>query len=82
MGELTGLENKTDFESFHHHDHHGMSALASVLIAWAFIIPSMEHPWFKELIAHYTGDLGFEFSVLIVNCHAVRILTLLRMKSQ
>ncbi|KAK1835301.1 putative purine-cytosine permease [Podospora conica] len=43
----------------------GLSALASVLIAWGFIIPSMEHPWFTGPIAHHTGDLGFEFAVVV-----------------
>ena len=65
MGKLTGLENKADTESFHHHDHDDMSALALVLNAWSFIIPNMEHLWFKGPIAHYTGDVGFGFSVVI-----------------
>ena len=43
----------------------GLSALASVLIAWAFIIPSMNHTWFVGPIAKKTGDLGFEFAVVV-----------------
>jgi purine-cytosine permease-like protein len=43
----------------------GLSALAAVIISWAFIIPSMEQTWFTGPIAKHTGDLGFEFSVVI-----------------
>lgn len=43
----------------------GLSALASVIIAWAFIIPSMEQTWYTGPIAKKTGDLGFEFAVVI-----------------
>lgn len=43
----------------------GLSALAAVLISWAFIIPSMEQTWYVGPIAEKTGDLGFEFAVVI-----------------
>lgn len=43
----------------------GLSALASVLIAWAFIIPSMQADWYTGPIAEKTGDLGFEFAVVV-----------------
>ncbi|KAI0881326.1 permease for cytosine/purines, uracil, thiamine, allantoin-domain-containing protein [Annulohypoxylon maeteangense] len=43
----------------------GLSALASVLIAWAFIIPSMQADWYTGPIAAKTGDLGFEFAVVV-----------------
>lgn len=43
----------------------GLSAIASVIIAWAFIIPSMQQTWFTGPIAAKTGDLGFEFAVVI-----------------
>ncbi|KAF3057441.1 Purine-cytosine permease fcyB [Daldinia childiae] len=43
----------------------GISALASVLIAWAFIIPSMQADWYTGPIAKKTGDLGFEFAVVV-----------------
>ncbi|KAI0106869.1 permease for cytosine/purines, uracil, thiamine, allantoin-domain-containing protein [Daldinia grandis] len=43
----------------------GLSALASVLIAWAFIIPSMQADWYTGPIARKTGDLGFEFAVVV-----------------
>ncbi|KAI5857347.1 hypothetical protein GGS23DRAFT_587698 [Durotheca rogersii] len=43
----------------------GLSALASVLIAWAFIIPSMAADWYTGPIAEKTGDLGFEFAVVV-----------------
>ncbi|KAI1401750.1 permease for cytosine/purines, uracil, thiamine, allantoin-domain-containing protein [Hypoxylon fuscum] len=43
----------------------GLSALMSVLIAWAFIIPSMQADWYTGPIAKKTGDLGFEFAVVV-----------------
>lgn len=43
----------------------GLSALAAVLIAWAFIIPSMQGDWYTGPIAQKTGDLGFEFAVVV-----------------
>ncbi|KAL7623597.1 hypothetical protein AAE478_005149 [Parahypoxylon ruwenzoriense] len=43
----------------------GLSALTSVLIAWAFIIPAMEADWYTGPIAEKTGDLGFEFAVVV-----------------
>ncbi|OTB17588.1 hypothetical protein K445DRAFT_57503 [Daldinia sp. EC12] len=43
----------------------GLSALSSVLIAWAFIIPSMQTDWYTGPIAKKTGDLGFEFAVVV-----------------
>ncbi|KAI1392993.1 permease for cytosine/purines, uracil, thiamine, allantoin-domain-containing protein [Hypoxylon trugodes] len=43
----------------------GLSALAAVLIAWAFIIPSMQADWYTGPIAEKTGDLGFEFTVVV-----------------
>ncbi|KAI1459888.1 permease for cytosine/purines, uracil, thiamine, allantoin-domain-containing protein [Annulohypoxylon moriforme] len=43
----------------------GLSALTSVLIAWAFIIPSMQADWYTGPIAKKTGDLGFEFAVVV-----------------
>lgn len=43
----------------------GLSALASVIIAWAFIIPSMEQRWYTGPIAEKTGDLGSEFAVVV-----------------
>jgi purine-cytosine permease-like protein len=43
----------------------GLSALASVVIAWGFIIPSMSSHWYTGPIAAKAGDLGFEFAVVI-----------------
>ncbi|KAI1137314.1 permease for cytosine/purines, uracil, thiamine, allantoin-domain-containing protein [Hypoxylon sp. FL0543] len=43
----------------------GLSALAAVLIAWAFIIPSMQADWYTGRIAEKTGDLGFEFAIVV-----------------
>ncbi|KAK4446638.1 putative purine-cytosine permease [Podospora aff. communis PSN243] len=43
----------------------GLSALASVVIAWGFIIPSMHHPWYVGPIAKKAGDLGFECAVVV-----------------
>ncbi|KAK5128731.1 hypothetical protein LTR85_000064 [Meristemomyces frigidus] len=44
----------------------GYAALASVLIPWALVIPSMdEQPWYTGPIASKTGDLGFEFAVVL-----------------
>jgi purine-cytosine permease-like protein len=43
----------------------GLSALTAVLCAWAFIIPSMSTQWYVGPIAKKTGDLGFEFAVVI-----------------
>jgi len=43
----------------------GLSALASVIISWGFIIPSMHHSWYTGPIAKKAGDLGFEFSVVV-----------------
>ncbi|KAH9897580.1 permease for cytosine/purines, uracil, thiamine, allantoin-domain-containing protein [Xylariomycetidae sp. FL2044] len=43
----------------------GLSALTSVLISWAFIIPSMDQTWYTGPIAEKTGDLGFEFAVVV-----------------
>ncbi|KAI1774489.1 permease for cytosine/purines, uracil, thiamine, allantoin-domain-containing protein [Hypoxylon cercidicola] len=43
----------------------GLSALAAVLISWAFIIPSMQGDWYTGPIAEKTGDLGFEFAVVV-----------------
>lgn len=54
----------------------GLSALASVLIAWAFIIPSMQADWYTGPIAEKTGDLGFEFAVVVALLAYVPIRTL------
>ncbi|KAI1372398.1 permease for cytosine/purines, uracil, thiamine, allantoin-domain-containing protein [Hypoxylon crocopeplum] len=43
----------------------GLSAIASVLIAWGLIIPSMQGDWYTGPIAEKTGDLGFEFAVVV-----------------
>ena len=44
----------------------GLSALGAVVVSWAFIIPSMHHPWYVGPIAKKTGDLGFELAVVVV----------------
>lgn len=43
----------------------GLSALGAVFISWAFIVPSMVTDWYVGPIAKKTGDLGFEFAVVI-----------------
>lgn len=43
----------------------GLSALAAVVLAWALIIPSMHTAWYTGPIAEVTGDLGFEFAVIV-----------------
>ncbi|KAI1765039.1 permease for cytosine/purines, uracil, thiamine, allantoin-domain-containing protein [Hypoxylon sp. FL1150] len=43
----------------------GLSALAAVLSSWALIIPSMQSDWYTGPIAQKTGDLGFEFAVVV-----------------
>ncbi|KAK6383956.1 hypothetical protein LTS17_003248 [Exophiala oligosperma] len=43
----------------------GLSAISAVVIAWAFIIPSMDQTWYTGPIAKKAGDLGFEFAVVI-----------------
>ncbi|KAJ9604251.1 hypothetical protein H2200_011085 [Cladophialophora chaetospira] len=43
----------------------GVSALAAVIISWALIIPSMAQAWYVGPIAKKTGDLGFEFAVVV-----------------
>ncbi|ORX96545.1 hypothetical protein BCR34DRAFT_628798 [Clohesyomyces aquaticus] len=43
----------------------GLAAVATTILAWAFIISTMETEWYTGPIAHKTGDPGFEFAVII-----------------
>lgn len=43
----------------------GLSALASVLLSWALIVPSMSTTWYVGPIAKVTGDLGLIFAVVV-----------------
>jgi uncharacterized membrane protein len=43
----------------------GISADISVVMPWAFIIPSMDTAWYTGPIAKVTGDIAFEFSVVV-----------------
>ena len=54
----------------------GISAIAAMLIAWAFIIPSMEQTWYTGPIAKHTGDLAFEFALVITVLAYVPLRTL------
>ncbi|OTB04778.1 hypothetical protein M426DRAFT_320366 [Hypoxylon sp. CI-4A] len=54
----------------------GLSALMSVLVSWAFIIPSMQVDWYTGPIAKRTGDLGFEFAVIVAFLVYVPVRTL------
>ncbi|KIW19652.1 hypothetical protein PV08_00226 [Exophiala spinifera] len=54
----------------------GLSAIAAVVISWAFIIPSMDQTWYTGPIAKKTGDLGFEFAVVVALLAYIPIRTL------
>ena len=43
----------------------GIPAVISVLVPWALIIPSMDTAWYTGPIAKVTGDLGFEFAMVL-----------------
>ncbi|KAH8890564.1 hypothetical protein GQ53DRAFT_169772 [Thozetella sp. PMI_491] len=43
----------------------GIPALASVLIPWALIVPSMDQDWYTGPIAKQAGDLGFWFAIIL-----------------
>ncbi len=43
----------------------GWPAVVSTLVPWALVIPSMETSWYTGPIAKVTGDLGFEFAMVI-----------------
>lgn len=43
----------------------GLSAIVAMLASWAFIIPTMDQTWFTGPIAKSTGDLGFEFAIIV-----------------
>lgn len=43
----------------------GLPALASVLIPWALIVPSMDQSWYVGPIAAAAGDLGLFFAAIL-----------------
>jgi hypothetical protein len=43
----------------------GLSAFASVIIAWALIIPSIGSHWYTGPIIAKAGNLGFEYAVVV-----------------
>jgi len=43
----------------------GLPALASLLIPFAVVVPSMDQVWYTGPIAKVTGDLGFEFALAL-----------------
>ncbi|KAJ9145430.1 Purine-cytosine permease fcy22 [Pleurostoma richardsiae] len=43
----------------------GIPALASVLLPWALIVPSMDQTWYTGPIAKNAGDLGFWFAIIL-----------------
>jgi purine-cytosine permease-like protein len=43
----------------------GIPAVISVLLPWALIVPSMDTAWYTGPIAKVTGDIAFEFSVVL-----------------
>ncbi|TVY21373.1 Purine-cytosine permease fcyB [Lachnellula arida] len=43
----------------------GIPAIVALIIPFAIVIPSMDQTWFIGPIAKTTGDLGFEFALII-----------------
>jgi purine-cytosine permease-like protein len=43
----------------------GVPAIIAVIVPWALIIPSMDTAWYTGPIAKVTGDIAFEFSVVM-----------------
>ncbi|KAH7018157.1 permease for cytosine/purines, uracil, thiamine, allantoin-domain-containing protein [Microdochium trichocladiopsis] len=43
----------------------GVAALASGVLSFALVVPSMSQNWYVGPIAEVTGDLGFEFALVV-----------------
>lgn len=43
----------------------GLPAILAFLLPFALVVPSMSEVWYTGPIAKHTGDLGFEFALVV-----------------